>query len=165
MRSGVKPPPSLKGLPKPCSDAELEIVSEFYFGTPLHLRSLVAYKHSGNYEVEEDYSSYNTFGPNGYDDHSRFWGWAIGRVYCGGTARASYGQFRCGHRQGRRLKRWILSRRTGDSSSVRPAFAKVSQVINGPGENTPNRSDRGVLRNGRVDGALSSFATASKDES
>jgi hypothetical protein len=136
--------PQLQGVPKPESDAELEIVSAHYFGFPLHLRRLDVSRGGGSYEVEEDFDSYDPFHGD-YDAHRRFWDWAMGPLSGGGTARASYGRFRCGHRQGLRLQRWMRSRRLGNGSSVRPTFAKVSRANNGLGENTPNRADRGVL--------------------
>jgi hypothetical protein len=139
----VKP---LRGIPKPESDAELEIVSVYYYATPLHLRKLDSYGGGGSFEVEEDFDSYNKPGSiDAYDAADVFWEWVLGPRCCGGVARASYGQFRCGYRQSRRLQRWMRGRRDGDSSSVRPAFAKVSRATNGLGENTPNRADRGVL--------------------
>lgn len=129
----------LRRIPKPASDAELEIASNYYFGTPLHLERLML----GAYTVAEDFGSYDPFSGN-YDAHEVFWAWACGPLTCGGTAGKSYGQFRYGHRHGRRLERWILSRRRDGSSSVRPAFAKVSRAGDGLGENTLNRC-RGVL--------------------
>ena len=124
----------LRGIPKPESAAELEIVSAHYYGVPLHLEKLSV----GSFEVAEDFASYNT--PGSIQDYARsdeFWTWVLGPRGCGGVAGSAYGQFRCGHRTRRRLERWIRGRRLGSSSSVRPAFAKVSRATNGLGENTP----------------------------
>ena len=130
----------LRGLPLPQSDAELEILTEYYFGTPLHLEKLTV----RSYRVKEIFDDYDLFKGN-YDAHGVFWDWALVKLTCGGTAAQSYGQFDCrGYRHRRRLERWICSRRQKDSRSVRPTFAKVSQVVDGPGENTLNRC-RGVL--------------------
>ena len=84
-------------FPKPESDAELEIVSELYFGVPLHLARLEIHRGahggtSGSYEVQEDFDSYGyDQKPDSidcYDYSDEFWAWVVGDLFCGGTARA-----------------------------------------------------------------------------
>ena len=150
-------------LPKPANDAELAIASEFFFGIPLHLRNLG----SGSYEVEQNYDSYHGVGfafscgsCEGYDRSAGFWNWACGHLYCGGIARASYGQFRTvGHRDSARLLRWQVSRREDKGRTPRPAYVRlaahcrerknseirgIAVPIHGPGGWSRGGFDRGV---------------------
>jgi hypothetical protein len=126
----------LQRVPRPQSDAEFAILTDWYFGRPLHLRTLTCYGNACTYEIEEEYNSYHGAGWEfsegsicGYD-HSRVFLQAVfGRLVCGGTARASYGQAKThGHRHVRRLRRWICDRRRGTTdNSVRPAFLRLAE--------------------------------------
>lgn len=117
-------------LPRPMNDAELAIISVYVFGVPLRLIRLF----SGSYEVEQNYSDYHgeefAFSANsceGYDRSAGFWNWACGELYCGGIARASYGQFNVqGHRNSARLLRWQVSRREDKGRTPRTAFARLA---------------------------------------
>ena len=131
---------------KPQSDAELEILSAIYFGKPLHAGFDVwesTEKSHGRYEVKEDYDSYHgkewEFGKraiDGYTKSEAFWKYVFGPLYCGGIARASYGQFHVvSHRDLKRLMRWKDSRSSGDSGRVRQAFARLAKQ-HGLGENS-----------------------------
>lgn len=94
----------LKAAPQPRCPADLEALSLWYFGTPLHLSKLSLYcvedgKASAQYEVREEYSSYHgenglfsSFCIKGYDYSRDFWRHVIGDLYCGGIASRSYGQ-------------------------------------------------------------------------
>jgi len=125
------------GIPKPRSDAELEILSELYFGVPLHLSSLGAYGSKASYKVAELYDSYhgkgfeqNTDGEHrtgGYDHSKYFWEYVCGKLYCGGVAGCSYGQTHLkSYRDMRRLQEWVDSRRRNDSGRIRKPFARLA---------------------------------------
>lgn len=150
--------------PKPRCDAELAILSEIYFGAPLRLLSLRIYGNTAQYEVEQDYSAYHgdgfRYGKHctvGYDHSGFFWRHVIGNLYCGGIARASYGQAHvASHRDAARLNFWIEDRRKERGSSPRPTFVRLART-HGAGENIANRNRPpaiGVLTSGRVDAAL-----------
>lgn len=148
-------PDIFRGIPRPQNDAELEIVSEWYFGIPLHFRSLHVWGSGGRYEVEEDFDSIPRFGRSGYDEHHLFWNWVTGPMEgVRGTARACYGGFKItSYRQQKRLEGWVSSRRKKDGSSVRRPFVRLAERITGS-EGTPRSATRGVPTSGRVDGAL-----------
>ncbi len=97
-------------IPLPCCPCELEAVSEYIFGTPLHLRGLHCHGDYASYEVDENFDSYvdkkfaQAVHDSEYDMSGAFWGAVIGELSTGGTARASYGQVKVpGHRQKLRL--------------------------------------------------------------
>jgi hypothetical protein len=150
-RFGLKP----EDLPKPETDAELEIISEIYFGKALHLRKLSNYC---SYEVEEDYNSYHGEGYEfsecnckGYDHSAIFWRHILGQLYCGGIARASYGQYKIkGYRNKKRIDKWIANRRN-NTNYIRPQFARLANRY-GVGESRMTL-DSSALTCGRVDGA------------
>lgn len=146
-------------MPAPESDAELEVLSAWYFGKPLRLKKLNLYGTSGSYEVLEDYNSYHGNGYQfsegcceGYDHSGFFWAHVCGVLYYGGIARASHGLFNFkGHRNIARLMRWKDSRARGQSTSLRPFFVRLAREV-GAGENRVIRGDS-VLIAGREDGA------------
>lgn len=151
-------------MPLPHSDSELAILSEAYFGIPLRMKAIWRYGDTAQYEVEQDYNAYHGTGfkygkycLTGYDHSRVFWRTVFGPLYCGGIARASYGQARItGHRNVERIDRWISDRRLTQGSPPRAAFVRLARR-HGVGENIVGRVDRrsdDVLMSGRVDGAL-----------
>jgi len=138
---------SFIGIPKPSSDAELEILSELYFGAPLHLRSLSAYESSASYEVSELYDSYHgsgwQFGKGdirGYDHSAKFWRHVVGELSCGGIAGRSYGQTHVqSHRDYMRLKIWVDSRRRKDSGRIRKPFSRLADHLRDRREKSDSR--------------------------
>ena len=141
-------------LPKPITDAEFEIITELYFGKALHVRFSVQYP---KYEIVEDYNSYHGKGYSysecsceGYDHSSNLWNRVFGELYCGGIARASYGQFHIkGFRHKKRLEQWIKNRGSG-ANYIRKPFQRLAQKY-GLGENRMNL-DSSVLIDSRADG-------------
>lgn len=119
-------------LPKPQNDAEFAIVTEWVFGVALD----VEWKWGEAYQIKQSYNSYHGKGFHfdksctyGYDRSSGFLHWALGRLYCGGIARSSYGQFNTeGHRDRRRIERWQESTRSGktDGSTVRASYVRLA---------------------------------------
>jgi hypothetical protein len=149
--------------PKPRCDEELSILSDIYFGAPLRLLTLRVYGNTAQYEVEQDYNAYHGEGFRygkcaniGYDHSRIFWRHVIGNLYCGGIARASYGQANIkSHRDAARLEFWIKDRRNPSGSSARETFVRLARS-HGAGENIARRNrppTNGVLSEGRVDGA------------
>lgn len=125
---------------KPKSPAELEILSRWYFGKPLHLDSLQVYSHgdsdpagSARYSVKELYNSYHgekfLHGERctkGYDYSATFWRFAIGELYCGGIASTSYGQAHVSTiKEVDRLKKLQALVEGGDHGRVRKAFKEL----------------------------------------
>jgi hypothetical protein len=158
----------LMKAPLPSCPAELEVLSTWYFGAPLHLSHLrVADDYSfgdeadgsASYEVLEEYNSYHgrgwLFGQCcivGYDYSRDFWAHVIGRLYCGGIASRSYGQVNVlGRRNVKRLKDFEGYLRRNESGRLRKAFERLARSY-GAGENTVTRDSR-VLTSGREDGA------------
>jgi hypothetical protein len=138
----------LKCVPKPQTDAELEILSSIYFCKALHAEfriwpSTGNWAGSGYYKIKEPYNSYHGTGFEyecrscvGYDKSAVFWDFVFGELYCGGIAGHSYGQFRTqSYRDMKRLMRWKDSRSSGDSGRVRQAFARLAKQ-HGLGENS-----------------------------
>ncbi len=158
-RKDYSTPKNLRRVPKPRNDAELAALTAWYFGVPLSLRRLDVRDSYASYEVEQDYSAYQgngfQFGKGclrGYDNSAAFWRFVIGRLTCGGIARASYGQTSVsGWRNQRRLLAWTKSRRAKDGSPVRRAFVRLALAV-GEGENRTIRGSS-VLTVGREDGA------------
>lgn len=163
----------LLDAPKPSNPAELEVLSRWYFGKPLHLAFLrirraettepfAAY---GQYEVAELYNDYHgngwLFGQcciHGYDYSRDFWQHVVGVLYCGGIADHSYGQVRIkGHRDRLRLQRFEECLRRKESGRLGKAFERLAREY-GAGENTETADD-GVLTTGRVDGAVGASIT------
>lgn len=140
-------------FPLPQNDAELELLTNWYFGKSLHISRLdfsfysedSCYNNdrnnhigSGSYEVMEDYNSYHGKGwkysqceNEGYHDSGIFWNRVFGDLSCGGISRASYGQFYVdNYRHGKRLEKWIKSRNRKDNSyKVRPAFLRLALLV------------------------------------
>jgi hypothetical protein len=157
----------LASMPKPESPAELEVLSRWYFGTPLHLKSLWVTPRApkcpdtagGQYAVREPYNDYHGKGwlwgqceNAGYDYSAAFWRHVIGELYCGGIAECSYGQATViGRRNIARLQRFEECLRRKESGRLRKAFERLAREY-GAGENT-GTMDNGVLTAGRVDGA------------
>ncbi|MGE0290630.1 MAG: hypothetical protein AB7I42_25115 [Bradyrhizobium sp.] len=150
-------------LPLPRCDAELSLLASVYFGAPLRLANLDLWGDSAQYEVAQDYSAYHgegfKYGKHcivGYDHSRAFWNSVIGPLYCGGIARASYGQARViGHRNKQRIEYWIQDRRSGRDSSPRPMFVRLARQ-HGAGESSADRTRPPAsvaLTGGRVDGA------------
>lgn len=162
----------LRAMPKPGCSAELEVLSQWYFGVPLHFSKL--YVHGGwapaadagaTYEVAEPYNSYHgdgfLFGKNcikGYDYSGAFWQYVVGNMSCGGIASHSYGQVNVfGHRDVARLRAFESFLRQKKPGRLRKAFERLARE-QGAGENTVTRDSR-VQIAGRVDGAAAvSFA-------
>lgn len=153
----------LRKMPRPRNDAELAILTTIYFGAPVGIADLYVRRDgeggacSGGYEVREDYNSYHGRGFVSsecfYDADSSFWRRVFGPLTCGGVARVSYGQFRAtGHREMRRLLRWMDMRRSGSRGcSLRRPLQRLAERY-GLGENRVTR-DSSVLTGGRADGA------------
>jgi hypothetical protein len=157
----------LEAMPKPKNPAELEVLSQWYFGAPLHLGGLRVSDeigtdgaYYGQYEVGELYNDYHgddwLFGKNcikGYDYSRDFWRHVVGELYCGGIAASSYGQVRVReHRDQKRLKEFAGYLRRNESGRLRKAFERLA-LLNGEGENTVTRDSR-VQTSGRADGAV-----------
>ena len=141
-------------IPLPQCDEELELLTQWYFGKPLHLKTM-----SENcYEILEDYNSYHGDGfqfsescTRGYDHSADFWAVVFGPLYCGGIGRASYGQFKAnGWRQKRRISKWLKRRSERRSSTPRRAFVRLAAQSSGA-ERTDRSATRSVLMRGRVD--------------
>lgn len=152
-RGGVWNPSALRGMPKPGTDAELEILSEWYFGLALHFKKLWGFSMS----VQESWDEMSG-GSGAIDDYNSsdaFWKHVMGGpLSCGGIAGSCYGSYNVnGYRNKKRLADWVSSRRRGDSSSVRPAFVRLAEQLRSS-EGTPRIRNRGVLTSGREDGAL-----------
>lgn len=120
-------------LSLPSNDAELAVVSEYIFGWPLHLCVLNVHGQYGSYEVEQNHDAYydhkfsESVHQSSYEVDRAFWATVIGPLFCGGIARASYGQVHVtGHRQRRRLAAWQHSRRSETGNTLRPAFARLA---------------------------------------
>ncbi len=149
----------IEKAPKPSNDAELELLSLWYFGKALHAKFSIGAT-SGSYEIVERYNSYHGKGyefsqgcSRGYDHSAFFWEHVFGTLSCGGIADRSYGQFNItGHRNKARLMRWQDTKRKRGISVLRSAFLRLARCV-GAGE---NRAIRGgsVLMTGRVDGAV-----------
>jgi hypothetical protein len=163
----------LEAMPKPRNPAELEVLSAWYFGMPLHLEQLwvTDYKScqaadgSAQYRVAEEYNDYHGEGwlhgkscINGYDYSREFWAHVIGHLYCGGIATHSYGQATViGRRNVLRLKAFEEFLLRKESGRLSARFERLARK-HGAGENTVTRDSR-VLTTGRVDGAVAaSFA-------
>lgn len=150
-------------MPLPCNDAELEVISEIYFGRPLHIRALRTWW----YEVDEDYNSYHGKGflfsqhsTEGYDHSRLFWNTVFGRLGTGGIARASYGSFEPhGHRHTIRLRNWMEHRRKKETGRLRAPFVRLARQLSETGGNRVIRGSS-VLTEGREDGASCSFLEA-----
>lgn len=150
----------LMKMPRPHNPAELEVLSHWYFGMPLHLSLLYIYVNTAQYQVLEEYKSYHGDGFNfsayscdGYDYSSVFWNFVIGELCCGGIAAHSYGQAHIrGHRDMARLKRFEGFMRGRQSGRLRKPYERLALLF-GEGENTATH-DSGVLITGRVDGAV-----------
>jgi hypothetical protein len=123
----------------------------------------VVFRGGASYEVQEDYNKYHgkefqftEMCIYGYDHSAYFWARVIGRLSCGGIARASHGQSTIiGHRNKARLMAWQESRSRKNGSSVRPAFVRLARNV-GAGENRIIRGSP-VLIAGREDGAAGAF--------
>jgi len=124
-------------LPKPRNDAELAVLSEWYFDLPLSLMSLDVTSNYASYKVEQDYSIYHGEGfkysdhdTKGYDHSAKFWEYVIGRLCCGGIARTSYGQANIiGHRNSVRLTKWMNSRRQKQAGHLRKPFIRLAERL------------------------------------
>ncbi len=122
---------------KPSNDLELEIVSEYIFGVPLHLKKLDT--HDGEYasyevlENHDDYydQSFNIKAHNSsYEVDDFFWKTVIGSLFCGGIARASYGQVDVkGYRNQRRIVNWVFSRRNKSANYIRKPFTRLAELL------------------------------------
>jgi hypothetical protein len=164
----------LRALPRPRNTAELEALSAWYFGVALHIRSLRVNGCGGWYEIDESYDSYNRApkaawkGPtadgskpydnSGYDYSRDFWQHIFGRLGTGGTARASYGDFkseRAGHREALRLASLQDSWRRKDAGRVRKSLARLAP--NGGGGESGGIRGSATLTLGREDGAEAAF--------
>jgi hypothetical protein len=161
----------LRSLPRPRNVAELQALTAWYFGVPLNLARFTFGRSEGSYEIAENYDSYNRSGPqawrkptedgskpydnSGYDYSRDFWDHVFGPLYCGGVARASYGQFRSagGYREAIRLRSLENSwrGRNAGSSSVRTSLARLAP--NGGGGESAGSDRSRALTSGRVDAA------------
>jgi len=135
------------GIPKPSNDAELEVLSELYFGVPLHLAEFRARLKSASYRVKEKYDSYHGTGflyskqsCGGYDHSACFWSHVIGRLSCGGIAGHSYGQVTLkSHRAGRRLSRWYDSWLRNESGRLGKQFDRLARTLGSEREQGDSR--------------------------
>jgi hypothetical protein len=149
----------LNATPRPANPAELEVLSEWYFGKALHLAELRCYGEGASYRVRERYNDYHGKGwlhkegcIDGYNYSEHFWAHVIGRLSCGGIAGHSYGQTRViGHRNSLRLQRFAEYIRRKESGRLRKPFERLAQQY-GLGESASIR-DKRTLTRGRVDGA------------
>lgn len=158
----------LHAMPKPSNPAELEVLSMWYFGVPLHLSKLNIYPSGFNeeaiggaqYEVRELYNSYHGKGFNfgsgsidGYDYSAAFWEYVIGPLTCGGIAGHSYGQTNTyGFRDHKRLQKFSEYLRRNESGRLRKAFERLA-LLNGEGESMITRDSR-AQTSGREDGVV-----------
>jgi hypothetical protein len=127
-------PPS---LPLPETDDEFAIVTDAWFGMPLHVGVLSISTQFGRYEIAEDYDVFGT--PHDYDKSQRLWDRVFGPLDCGGVARTSYGSFKLGgHRHVRRLDRWVKNRATGVSYTRKP-FKRLAVAIRAQREQSDSR--------------------------
>lgn len=174
MKTAKRTRQELEAMPKPQCPAELEVLSQWYFGKKLHLSTLHVYD-SGSapassagaqYEVAESYNDYHGSGwlhsthcINGYDYSRDFWAFVIGPLCCGGIAGHSYGQANVfGHRDALRLRKFQDHLRRKEPGRLRSPFVRLARE-HGAGENTATRDSR-VQIAGREDGA----ATVSSQE-
>lgn len=149
----------LRRMPLPRNPAELEVLSMWYFGKPLHLKLLSGWGDSFSYEVAEDYNSYHGEGwlfdqccIDGYDYSRVFWRRVIGELDCGGIARASHGSVRStSKRSAARLRKFSEYLRRNESGRLGTSFRRLAHEY-GMGENAVTR-DSCVQTGGRVDGA------------
>jgi hypothetical protein len=156
----------LWAIPRPRNIAEFEVVSAWYHGIPLHIRTLRVSAKGGFYEIEEPFDSYHGVGwpemQHRYDYARAFLEHAFGRLGTGGTAARSYGDFRFvkpSHREELRLKNLQDSWRRKDAGRVRNSLARLAPNSGG-GENTAILGSGRVLRDDRADGAsTASLAT------
>ena len=129
-------------VPMPRNKSELELLTHWYFGAPLHLSRLDIYGGSVSYEVKEDYNSYHGIArgflfdescTRGYDYSARFWKAVLGVLSCGGIARASYGSATIirGHRHKKRLVALAESLRRKGPDPVRPVFVRLAAQSRG----------------------------------
>ncbi len=150
----------LRKMPLPANALELEVITEWYFGMPLHLSKLYVYEGGGaQYEVRELYNEYHGDGflhsshcTNGYGYSERFWKRVIGVLYCGGIGGHSYGQTKAqGHRNIKRLASLAKYLKVNGACKLRKPFERLARM-NGAGENRVMR-DSSVQIAGREDGA------------
>lgn len=122
-------------IPLPNNAKELEIVSEYIFGTPLHLSRLDVYE-GASYEVKEYHNDYydnkfNMASHNScYEVDAFFWKTIIGGLRCGGIGGHSYGQTEIiGYRNKKRLQRLSFSLRNEGANYIRKPFARLAEHI------------------------------------
>lgn len=119
-------------FPLPSNDAELALLTNWFFGKALSLSALTIHGNHVSYRVREKYNSYHggsgdlVSSTGSYDVDREFWKRVVGELYCGGTAGFSYGQTRIAHRGSCRLRRWVNSRRGKGSSKPRKAFERLA---------------------------------------
>lgn len=119
-------------MPLPETDAELEVITQQYFGKPLHLRDLTC---SGSYRVKEPYNDYHgkewSFSQGsikGYDHSRKFWDYVCGKLHCGGISFYSYGQFlfsERGYRHQKRICKWVSNRKM-QANYLRTPFKRLA---------------------------------------
>lgn len=132
-------------FPLPRCDEELELLTKWYFGKPLHAtfrtdkcgdKKLLL---SGYYEVQEKFDSYDIFrnsyretGVSNYDMHSVIWDRVFGDVCTGGVGGVSYGSFvvtKKEYRHAQRLLKWQKLKRNGVRSIPRSAFMRLASRL------------------------------------
>lgn len=137
----------LRRVPKPKSDAEFAILSEWFFGRPLR----VTMSYAGQYEIVEKFDSYQDYqfhcydgersirGLSQYDTEKVIMNLSFGVLRCGGTAGSQYGQTAYGYRDKKRMQFWIDSRRSKHPSKVRKPFTRLAEQIRARREQTDSR--------------------------
>jgi len=130
---------ALRRLPKPQNDAELAVVTRWFFGVPLSLKVLIYHQNGRKagtgfctYEVAQAHHSYRHNGkwPCDYDIDHAFWNYIIGELQTGGVAVSSYGQtYVRGHRNQLRMQAWHNSRRKETGDTLRPAFVRLAAKL------------------------------------
>ncbi len=138
-------------IPLPQTCKELEIVSEYIFGMPLHLSKLNFYGSGASYQVLEEHSDtydgvFDTAAHGScYDVDAIFWRTVIGRMMCGGIASHCYGQVHVdGHRHMYRLKRLAFdvrnSKKVPDGPcKVRRPFVRLARRLRDGREQNDSR--------------------------
>ena len=95
---------ALYGLPKPETDLELSVLTEFFYGIKIRVKTLYCYY----YEILQPYDEYKKYAPN-YD--TSLWVYVFGKTNCGGTAESQYASFDIkGYRHSKRIQKWIKNR-------------------------------------------------------
>lgn len=124
-------------VPLPRCDKELAVLSEWFWGIPLPLKSLSLYGNSASYECSVPHDHYSArdgqlskaLGNGGsYEGNAIFWRTVIGSMRCGGIGGYAYGSvdINKGHRNQKRLQYWVQQRQGRKPDHLRPVFARLA---------------------------------------